>query len=88
MIFDILLSMFSVLISFFAMLLPNWGIPADVLEGVRYFFQYAFVIDGILPVTTIFICVSTILVFESFILISKLIGGIISIIRGGGDLEI
>lgn len=88
MIMDILLFILNIFLKLGAILLPSWGIPEtyfsafDTIEvGLKY-------INGIIPIDVIFNCILFLFSFVVIKLLVKLAIGILSIIRGGGNIDI
>jgi hypothetical protein len=87
MIVSLFLYIFSYLIGFFALLLPDWTIwPQDLKDGIYYFADKIGDLNIILPIDNWFIAAQTFVRFLIYFLIFKLIVGIINWIRGAGSI--
>jgi len=88
MIMTLLIKTFSALISFMAWLLPGWKLPEYLIEVFVEFIGFILIWRTTLPVETILTCLSIIIGFELALLSTRLILGLFSLLRGGGEIKI
>lgn len=88
MLIEILLSLISYLIRFFAWLLPNWQLPDNITESFKDIISGIFAWDFLFPIVEISQVLFIIITFEITLLTARSIAGIISLIRGGGRIDI
>jgi len=62
--------------------------PLTFLDTIKEIFVYIFRLNGIFPVFQLLSALLVILSFEMIILLARLISGALSIIRGGGKMDI
>ena len=88
MIITWLLEVLATVINFIASLLPNWNLPAIVVTSVTFVRGTVEFIEPIFPVSVLGTALIYVVIFEGLIIISKLIFGVASLIRGGGNIQV
>jgi len=78
----------KIMLNAVAILIPNWLIPDAIEVGFSSIINSALSIDGLLPIGAILISLNTILFFHITVWTVNSVGGLISIVRGGGTLKI
>lgn len=63
-------------------------IPTYLNEALSWLIVRVMLLNEILPVYDVLICISAILTFNIVIYAGRVIGGVISLFRGGGDLKL
>ena len=85
MISSMALGLMALLIEFFVLLLPTWSIwPAVFLTGLTYFFRLIANINFILPIDTLFGCITFFVSFLGAYFTVKIILRIVNYVRGTG----
>lgn len=85
MITDLLLIMFRSILDAMIFLLPNAsGLPTEISSAVVSFAPYFSKANSFLPVSTVFSIMALVLVFESGILLFKILNWILNKLRGSG----
>lgn len=88
MIVAILFMIVNFLIKILIFFLPSWNLPAEPFNYLAQGYYTIIQFSDIFPVQTFFIVLSLILTFELFMILARFGAGIISIIRGGGKIDI
>jgi len=88
MIITLFLTISSYFFSFIAFLLPDWILPHYLTEVWENSISFLALANGYFPIEAIVKIFILILMFEFFILVSRLIMGLISLVRGGGAVDI
>jgi hypothetical protein len=88
MIVEIFIVIYTKLLEFFAWILPSWRINDDFLSGFITVIESALAFDAFFPVITLLAVITTIISFEFIVLVAKAGVGILSIVRGGGRIDI
>jgi len=88
MIFSIIIYIFIGLLGIINFVIPNWDLPEPVYDVLSSSIASLNGLNFILPVDTILIFISLVLSFEISLLVFRVASGIISIIRGGGRIDI
>lgn len=88
MIFGIFIEIFSIFLKLISKVLPSWDLPQEVYyylgQGAEIFSSLDFIIDTSLIFTAITIIIS----FEIVVLTFRLVSGLISLLRGGGSVDL
>lgn len=88
MILDLIITFWGGLIAVLDWLLPNWSLPDYMFTFMDETNGIVMMLNGFLPVKAFIICLGLVLSFEGGILLFKLITGFMSLIRGGGKVDI
>lgn len=88
MLLDILLGLLQALLSLIEWILPNWKLPEYVIYNLGWLISQMAKYNDLIPVTTLIWCISFVFLFELGLLIVNALGGIISILRGGGKIDV
>lgn len=88
MIVEILIKFCQLLLFIFDRLLPNWSLPDEYISAFSSFSVGILKWDGIIPLQAILYVIIAILTFEGLMLMYKAITGLVSLIRGGGNMDI
>jgi len=88
MIITLFLNISSYFFGFIAFLLPDWILPHYVTETWNGSISFLALVNGFFPVNAVMQVFILILMFEFFIIISRLIMGLVSLVRGGGNVDI
>lgn len=88
MLVNILISIINMLMAFLKFAIPNWFIPDSIQEGFAFMIDEALKFNGVIPMSAILLCISVILWFHIIRITFNLMSGFISIIRGGGKMEV
>ena len=83
MIIDIIIKIYSWIVSTLVFILPDWSIyPQTFLDGIKFFADQMAVFDIILPIHELFIALTWFIGFEVFYYTAKLVIKLHSLIRG------
>lgn len=88
MITDIILLLLSKILGLFTWFLPSWALGSSFLDGFSTIVSSAVSFNLFFPVSTVITIIFTVISFEILILIVKASSGLISLIRGGGSVDI
>lgn len=89
MLFDNLISYLGQGISFIAHHLPTWSIwPQAFIDGIQYFFSTLATLNIILPIDTLFLCVTRFTEFIGLYYFVRIIIMTINWLRGSGELRV
>ncbi len=88
MITGIIIRIISLLISLTSAILPAWRFNDNIVNVISEVWGKIMIANGFFPVTTCLKIALIILSFETTIFLARTIFGLISIIRGGGKVEI
>lgn len=86
MIIDIVLYLIGYLLNFISIILPTWTIwPQTLLDGFSYFASAFARLNFLLPINTLFNCLSFLIGFEATYLSVKLTMKLFNFLRGTGS---
>ncbi len=88
MITTLIVNLISVLLSIVSVVLPAWRLPDYIIDSFRGAIDILLVFNFALPVNAAIKSFIIILTFESTILFARLVLSLITIIRGGGKIEV
>jgi len=88
MLIEFLIKIIVSLLSFINFLLPNWKLPETMLVIPIQFSEFSKGLGYFLPMDEIFSAILLIILFETSVLTFRTITGIVSIIRGGGKIDV
>lgn len=88
MILTILFNFVEFLFDLISILLPSWRLPIEFINAFEYVVLAVLSWDAILPMSEMLIVMSVIITFEVSILFTRMIFGFLSIIRGGGKIDV
>lgn len=88
MITSFFLGMLTIMINAITYLIPNWLIPDSIETGFLSIIDSVTGWDGILPMSAMMMCLTTILFFHITIWTINGVGSLVSIIRGGGSMKV
>jgi len=69
-------------------ILPEYSLPTEFTTGVNLLFSDMAKLNEMFPVITLFKALLWIFLFHLIYYLTKLIGSLISILRGGGEIKI
>lgn len=85
MIFSLVLGALALFIEFIVLFLPVWSVwPAEFLTGLTYFFKLIANINFIIPVDTLFSCITFFMYFLTLYFIAKIFLQVMNYVRGTG----
>lgn len=88
MIISLFLTVSAYFFNFISWMLPDWILPSRIITTWEGLIVYFNIFNGFFPLATAFNCFLIILAFEIAIIISRMLFGLISLIRGGGSVDI
>jgi len=88
MIISLFLTVCAYLFNFISWMLPDWTLPAVIPDTWSGLVAYFNIFNGFFPLNTAFNCFLIILGFEIAIIISRMLFGLRSLVRGGGNVDI
>lgn len=88
MLTTLIISIVSVLLTVFSLILPSWALPSYIVNSFTSGIQYIYFLNEFLPLNAIIKSLLIIFSFEVIILSARLVVGLISIVRGGGKIDI
>lgn len=88
MLTDILLSLLTWVLNIASQTFPTFNLPSDIMYNLTILYSKGMTLNYILPLVEIRNWLILILLFETFILIARLVSGVISLVRGGGKIDI
>lgn len=89
MITTVFLIIIGYFLGFLALSLPTWTLwPADILNGIKYFFNNLAAFNFIFPIDTCLHCLNFLATFAALFFSAKLIINIINWFRGAGEIKI
>jgi len=88
MIIGLIVTTVSIFISLVALILPAWRIPDDIIGVLAYGVDMGNIINGFFALKALIIVFGTIMIFEGALIATRLVFGLISVIRGGGKIDI
>jgi len=78
----------KIMINAISLMIPNWLVPDIMQNGFLSIIESALSVNGFLPMKAIFYSLNTILLFHITVWTINAVGGLISIIRGGGNIKV
>lgn len=88
MIIEILIKLFSALMGSLSWILPDWRLPELVDTSVNVFYTHVLAWDWLFPFSTMMQIMVTLVLFHSGILFVRGAFGLLSLLRGGGKMDI
>jgi len=88
MLVDILFAITGVLIKIFNAIIPNWSLPDEMITALSYFGVYISKFNDLFPVADLFVVIGIALAIEIILMLIRWAAGFLSIIRGGGKIDI
>lgn len=88
MIFSIFINIYIGILKSITFVLPDWDLPPDAYYYVEQSVVLLRRLDFILPIDTLFLTVILIASFEIVVILLRIITGFISLLRGGGHVNI
>jgi len=88
MITTLIIYIVGLLIDVLSFILPTWALPVWLVNGWATAMQAILFYNNFFPLNEIIKCCIIILAFEIVILTARLVVGVISIVRGGGRIDI
>lgn len=88
MIFTLLAYVFAIILGAVAYLLPDWQLPNYIIQSLSEASSHIGLFNEFFPITALFKGLLLIIGFELVMLSVKLISGILSLIRGGGNIDL
>lgn len=88
MLLTIIIELGIFLLTLLGWLLPVWQIPDKFVDAFSWALNLIFQWNGVLPVRSMFYILTVIITFEIMILLVRFIAGFISVIRGGGKVDV
>lgn len=68
--------------------MPNWRLPYEITDAFGLIISNLATWNTFIPIETFLYCISFILGFEIAVTIIKVTSGFISLLRGGGNLNV
>ena len=72
----------------FDLILPSWALPDTMMTAVTTGFQIVWFFNEVLPISACIQVFMLIIGFEFSLLLVRLVFGFISLVRGGGKVDI
>jgi len=88
MIVDFFFGILKIMINAITYLIPQWLIPDSIEAGFNSIVNSAMGWEGIIPMSAILACLSTIILFHITVWTINGVGSLVSIVRGGGSMKI
>lgn len=88
MIVELLINVADLIASVLAWLLPDWKLPDFLISSYTIGYNSFMMFNVVLPLVAIFNCLMVFILYYFFLLMSRLAFGLISLIRGGGKIDI
>lgn len=88
MITTLIVKLISIFLKLITALLPAWALPSYILEAFFDFTGQILFFNGYAPVVAFFQVIIIVISFEIAIITARIITGVMSLIRGGGKIEI
>ena len=88
MIVELLIDLFSIFTGVISKLLPNWSIPDTFINAFSYLGVYSLKFNAVLPIKAIITVLFIMISFELIIIGIRIITGLLSLLRGGGKLDV
>lgn len=88
MIFAFILTITSYLMIIYYTLMPSWRLPSEFLYPLENFTQFIALLNGFIPIQEMFSIIIIVIIFESSLFLTKFLLGFLSILRGGGKVDI
>jgi len=87
MIIGILLNIISILLAIVAAILPDWSLPAEFFTPLTESLGMLGLFNSFLPLGACFTVFSAMILFELTYYLYRLYFGMVSLVRGGGDIK-
>lgn len=88
MIIGIVIKLFTFVLNIAIWILPDWALPDLYLSSSHQIILYSQSLNDIFPVTDLLVVMTGLFAFELTIIIAKLTLGAISLLRGGGRVDV
>jgi len=88
MITSIYLSLSAWFINLLAGMLPDWTISDEIVQSTTMAINNVYLYDDVLPIRLLFFGLIFIITFEIIILTIRGIFGLMSFVRGGGNIDL
>lgn len=88
MIITFLFTIIIWLLKLFNTVIPNWNLPSEMYTQTQSVLTTFYQLNFLIPVDILLQMFILVIVFEMVILIIRMSSGLISLIRGGGTLDI
>ena len=88
MLITLLIYIVSILVEVISFVLPAWGLPDYLIDGALVAINATLFYNSLFPLFEIIKCIILIFGFEVVIILARLVMGLISILRGGGKIDV
>lgn len=88
MIVNILITLIVWLLKIFNAVIPNWDLPSEVYLNAESILTTFYQLNFLIPVDILLQMIILVVVFETVVLLTRIGSGMISLIRGGGHIDI
>lgn len=88
MIISAIIYVFSILLRVVAFIAPEWRLPDFILIGFDYFITNIVLWNNFFPIWAVTKCIIIIIAFQLALTLARITMGTLSIIRGGGKIDI
>jgi len=88
MLVDMLFAVTGVLIKIFNAIIPNWSLPEEMITALSYFGVYISKFNDPCPIADLFVVVGIARSVEIILMLVRWAAGFLSLIRGGGKIDI
>jgi hypothetical protein len=88
MILTLIISIITLLIKIVEVILPNWGLPDSLVNSSAYFLEQVYMWNTYFPIKAFSYSILMVLGFHLIVMTWNFASGLISIIRGGGKINI
>jgi len=88
MITTLLIAIITLFLRILVVILPSWGMPDILLSGFTYFYQNIILWSAYFPIEATVNCLILIIGFHLIMMVWHFAVGVISIMRGGGTMNV
>lgn len=88
MIVTLIYNILSPCLEFINLLSPEWDLPVAAYDMLYDLAVFVYGFNAIFPISTLIACICAAMIFEFSILFIRLAVGVVSLIRGGGSIDI
>jgi len=88
MIVSLFLQIIAWLMNFISFLLPRWSLPDYIITSWNGSIGFLALANGFFPIHAIFKVTILVFAFEIALIVSRLIMGLFSVVRGGGSIDV
>lgn len=88
MIVDIFLALLQAILQTFIFFLPTYSLPTDITDSVAWFFNSMVNLNSVFPVYALITAFGILLAFYFTLAVVRILAGLWSFVRGGGNLDV